>query len=177
MLAIAATLVSCFFIYGIALFFKLSNDLSAILILLMLTFSLWITLPLAANWTELIAPKESTFKNAIKIIADSYTTGGIVVCVIFLEALNYLFFALVISPVIYLFARFGYGGLQWLKEGVWYEYTPCITFEIYCEAHTKWVGLNKVLLWLGESDLIYPVLAISMVSLFLFIQTDNFKKH
>ena len=176
MLAIAATLVSCFFIYGFALFFKLSNDLSAILILLMLSFSLWITLPLAANWNDLITPEESTFKNVRKIIVDSYTTGGIVVCVIFLEALNYVLFALVISPAIYLFARFGYGSLQWLKVGVWYEYTPCITFEIYCEAHTMWVGLNNVLLWVGESDLIYPVLVISMVSLYLFIQIDSFKK-
>jgi len=81
------------------------------------------------------------------------------------------FYFLLVAPFIYLPVRFINGAFHWLKYGFFNSYTACESINIFCVNYTGFLGLDKILNWLGSSDLFFTICIISCV---LFVVQELF---
>ena len=66
-----------------------------------------------------------------------------------------LFFSVIIS--------FGYTTYHFLKDGYLYENTPCKLLGLFCNIKVGLIGLDEVLNWYGEHDIL--ILLLTMLAI------------
>ncbi len=74
--------------------------------------------------------------------------------------LKQLIVAVTLITIIY---SFGYGFFQWLKYGVWNNLTSCDVFNLFCSNNSEYIGVNRILDWLGSNDFSFVVIIVSVI--------------
>jgi len=65
-----------------------------------------------------------------------------------------------------LFVRIAYGSFMWLKDGTWYKIYGCQLIDlekILCNPTSSWEGINKILNFLGTTDVLWFTVALLII--------------
>ncbi len=86
------------------------------------------------------------------------------------EILEQIKAIVMVIPVLTSFFSVGGGLLHWLKNGEWYTYSSCQVMGLFCNNNTEYIGINKILDWVGRNDIFILVAFICVV---IYVIADN----
>jgi|APGre2960657373_1045057.scaffolds.fasta_scaffold66152_1 hypothetical protein len=175
----AARIISAFVIsigvvfFGIETidFFHLNNSTFSIVAFCIgpALFSICFLLSLAQDWNDEINQKNDDWLGT----REDFKISWKFIETRFYRTLHGTGIALIAQLILYVVIRLIWGGLVWLKTGASVESSSCQLLELFCYNDTGWVGIDKLLNWLGSSDALNSLSGVMLLGVFFMKFSEN----
>lgn len=132
-------------------------------------FSICFLLSLAQDWNDEANQKNDDWLGTLEDFKISWKF----IEIRFYRTLHGTGIALIAQLIIYVVIRLVWGGLVWLKTGTSVESSSCQLLGLFCYNDTGWVGVDKLLNWLGSSDALNSLAGVMLLGVFFMKFSEN----